>query len=251
MRRHAPPTGHIEGDRPGFGGAHRGDKADNFRKVTLRLFVVSVVAGFLGMALSSGMAWTCFLRGRFGSQQTLPTTKADTARVLSELASAVDEDWEVFDETAVFRKFGAELRIVGAVETRGVREQRMKASRVECGWPLSSFYCDVYERLQSEATKAGQGTRRQIGLAQLPWLSRSGQGIHVPIRVVWQGFVGNSALFAVIVGLVLVAFRACRILSRRARGLCTACGYPVRESSTCPECGRRHRFVQATAPSSE
>ena len=64
-------------------------------------------------------------------------------------------------------------------------------------------------------------------------------GRHLPIKIVWFGFVVNSLFYAGVLCLLMCGSFALRRFMRRKRGLCVACGYELRGdfSAGCPECG--------------
>lgn len=65
------------------------------------------------------------------------------------------------------------------------------------------------------------------------------QPIILPTRILWAGFVGNSALVFVALLVMVGLSRFVRAAVRRRRGRCTACGYDLRgqPEAGCPECG--------------
>ena len=63
-------------------------------------------------------------------------------------------------------------------------------------------------------------------------------GRYIPIRLLWGGFVANTVVYAAFFAAAVAApFLAVRFLRAR-RGCCLNCGYPVGDSSQCPECGQ-------------
>jgi hypothetical protein len=61
----------------------------------------------------------------------------------------------------------------------------------------------------------------------------------LPLRPIWIGFVTNSVLFAMFLG-VASMMPEIRRIQRVMRGLCPKCAYDLRgsASTTCPECGK-------------
>lgn len=65
----------------------------------------------------------------------------------------------------------------------------------------------------------------------------------LPLWPVWDGFLLNTALYAALAaGVVLVPRHTLRGWRRRRRA-CEACGYPVRVSEVCTECGATLRVA--------
>lgn len=65
--------------------------------------------------------------------------------------------------------------------------------------------------------------------------------VHLPQRPQWLAFTGDVFIFAALWGVVLFLFlrgpRTIRRTWRRRRGRCVRCGYVLRDSVTCSECG--------------
>jgi len=61
----------------------------------------------------------------------------------------------------------------------------------------------------------------------------------IPTRILWLGFIGNTALAAVVLITAGAAFKTYRTSRRRRKGRCLACGYDLSGQTTpgCPECG--------------
>ncbi|MCH8152134.1 MAG: hypothetical protein IH830_07150 [Planctomycetes bacterium] len=91
------------------------------------------------------------------------------------------------------------------------------------GWPCVSMWHQV-----SDHTRLWPGSS-----SAYLW------GRHLPIKIVWFGFVVNSLFYAGVLCLLLYGSFTLRRHTRRKRGLCLACGYDLRhaEHDACPECG--------------
>ena len=59
----------------------------------------------------------------------------------------------------------------------------------------------------------------------------------LPLGLIVPGFALNTLFYATVLGLLIPCPLALRRFTRRRRGLCPACGYPMGESDVCTECG--------------
>ena len=107
-------------------------------------------------------------------------------------------------------------------------------SQVGAGWPAYALSCA--EACPLEFTDGVH----LIGGFQLP---RSMESMRlsgpVPLLPIWPGFAINTIFYAAILWLLFAAPFKVRRWRRTRLGLCPACAYPVGESETCTECGRR------------
>lgn len=86
------------------------------------------------------------------------------------------------------------------------------------------------------------GAYREGVLVDLPrWAPgplRPGIGsLWLPLRPLPVGLLLNTLFYAAFLALVMGAIAALRTRHRARRSLCTRCKYPVRDLTTCPECG--------------
>jgi len=58
-----------------------------------------------------------------------------------------------------------------------------------------------------------------------------------PIRPIWGGLAVNTAIFSIIILLIMESVSRLRRLMRRKQQLCMHCGYPLGASPECSECG--------------
>ncbi len=72
----------------------------------------------------------------------------------------------------------------------------------------------------------------------------------MPLGIIRLGFAGNTALFAAMAGLLLIAFYYSRRVIRAGAGRCPGCAYEIRNTGRdqCPECGGIVRLSRIGSP---
>ncbi|MCI0632196.1 MAG: hypothetical protein L0Y44_16255 [Phycisphaerales bacterium] len=104
----------------------------------------------------------------------------------------------------------------------------------EAGWPMLAGSAEHANIGSGEVTRFAVQLSPADSTATDIWPHR-----FLPIRPIWPGFAINTLFYAVILSLLFTAPGFVRRRRRIKRGLCPACAYPVGESETCTECGRR------------
>ena len=96
------------------------------------------------------------------------------------------------------------------------------------GWPAPAFFSEVWFCADEDIAR-GEG----------PWLSvgTRGGGEWLPILPYGSGFALDGLFYGGIVFVGMVATNGLRRAARRRGGRCVSCGYLVRDSARCPECG--------------
>ncbi len=202
-----------------------------------------VVFLLLGAIVNVAVAWGCTL----GSKRYLPSMHSHpawrTKRVLEH------EGWMLYTQ--------ARIGTVRAMARRPYTDSAVTATKVAAG----SFprWCSIRElpalRPASRATEGAWEVQsdwaygwpcvsmwHQVAGHKRRWPGSSSAylwGRHLPIKIVWFGFVVNSLFYAGVLCLLMCGSFALRRFMRRKRGLCVACGYDLRhaEHAACPECG--------------
>ena len=105
---------------------------------------------------------------------------------------------------------------------------------VESGWPVRSLAGGV-SRVSSPPSEdvRTEHFARQIG-------DPAPQFIHqrvLPLRPIPVGLAVNTSVYGAAIWAALFLPGHLRRASRRRRGCCVGCGYPLDGSVTCPECG--------------
>lgn len=134
-----------------------------------------------------------------------------------------DRPWWL-PESAIRSRLGPRRHI--AADERGW----IRGWDVALGWPLPAFR---YEAYGVEPTSyAGAFVHRfRMKPGDMP------KRVAFPLIILWPGFIVNSIAYGAL------TYSLCRLLipvrsrSRRRRGLCERCRYPVSGLATCPECG--------------
>ena len=209
-----------------------------------RLFTLAIFL-LLGAVVNVAVAWGVAL----GSKRYLSTMHSHpawrTKRVLEH------EGWMLYTQ--------ARIGTVRAMAHRPYTDSAATATKV----PAGSFprWCSIRElpalRPASRATEGAWEVQsdwaygwpcvsmwHQFAGHNRLWPGSSSAylwGRHLPMRIVWFGFVVNTLFYAAIMWLLILGAFALRRVSRRKRGLCVACGYDLRGNLEhgCPECGWR------------
>ncbi|MCZ6836824.1 MAG: zinc ribbon domain-containing protein [Planctomycetota bacterium] len=121
--------------------------------------------------------------------------------------------------------------------------QQTKANSFEMasGWPLRSFKAAyLYVGTIPRAGKVIYGYE----LEPIPRVRM------IPTKPIWMGFFGNTAVWAILLGMTWFLGKTSLHLVRRRKGRCQKCGYDLRgaEHNRCPECGT---MIRVNFPSRE
>lgn len=111
------------------------------------------------------------------------------------------------------------------------------------GFPCRSFYMlSLYWGPNNlPLTQVGHST---LGKVTVPWVTRRGEPISLPLLPLWPGLLCNSAAWYALLLLIAVLTRCCcwAVASRRTRhSRCRRCGFDLRAHASgarCPECGK-------------
>jgi hypothetical protein len=107
------------------------------------------------------------------------------------------------------------------------------------GWPFLSMWCRAGGDSNASAPLP---TAWSPAITSAP--TETGYPAHVlPLAPIWGGLLANVALYTLPWILVLGAPRVAIRFSRRHRGLCPVCAYPIGSSPICAECGAGGRLT--------
>ncbi|MEM9167072.1 MAG: hypothetical protein AAGB48_08600 [Planctomycetota bacterium] len=117
------------------------------------------------------------------------------------------------------------------------RHSWYRTEEEQSGWPLRCFRSVTHTDMP-----IGPWTLSDGATSDARTLDVFGRTWTIRIRPMWPGLLGNLALWTACVLAVLVLPGLIRVLIRRARGRCTACGYDFAGTTNalCPECGADH-----------
>lgn len=108
------------------------------------------------------------------------------------------------------------------------------------GWPLYALWSGPIRDVRTSGVwvSSGPDDGIDVGLDPTKMFYGHQAGRELPLRPIWWGLVGNSAIFGVL-WFPLLNWRAVRTHRRRARGHCPHCAYDLRHDLAhgCPECG--------------
>ena len=112
------------------------------------------------------------------------------------------------------------------------------------GWPLPMAWSAVERTVWCEWPRTRQDGYDEYGLrariAPLHHVFGGPISALLPTHPIWSGMIINSVMYAALIWLLFASMTMIRRQSRRRRGRCINCGYPLGESVVCTECGRSH-----------
>jgi hypothetical protein len=124
---------------------------------------------------------------------------------------------------------GSTRSLTGFRPSRDSDGEDLRLTRTEAGLPVRALVGDEFFQVPNPSV-----VLRRDGIVIMS------DGRRLPTRVIWPGFLADTAFYAaVLAALILVPRRLRRHLRRRA-GRCTRCGYDRRgidAATPCPECG--------------
>lgn len=121
------------------------------------------------------------------------------------------------------------MRYVGHVSQHSVYE-------VKAGWPLPCFIARAWRSHGYEAVRKNA----IAGMDKSNSIVTSG-GRVIPTQMLSGGLIGDIGIYAIVVVIGKLCRNGVLRASRKRKGLCLACGYPLRgvvgSGEPCPECG--------------
>ena len=217
-----------------------------------RIFVAILVS----VAMTVGVAWICALspaRFRRGAH-ALSAAHPPAWFVWSLHAPAMHV---VISELMTDPNMIRRQLLGGVVVQRGRSIPRWsRAARVDAAWASGggASRADAWSLMTETASgwpwpalRAAYGAPH--GSKSLPTFERGifipvlcthfGQELErgvLPTAPIWPGFLGNTAVYAMVI-FPIISARHWRRQHRVRRGLCAKCAYPVSGMEKCPECG--------------
>ncbi len=202
-----------------------------------RIAIKLVIFLLLGAVVNVAVAWMCSARSepRLYGPQVAQTPSKELGRSIVETMDLFDGPFQVGGSIAA-PGFGV-TRTLFPASSGGTPPTMAFVLHTESGWPFTSLEGN------SALIAVGATASEQYsgGLATPKWLVGQQQGQVpgvLPLRPVWLGFIANTAVYGLLLWLLIRGPLAIRGLRRRARGSCPSCNYPIGESLRCTECGR-------------
>lgn len=157
--------------------------------------------------------------------------------------------WTLFQITGESGLHGAEsARAIGTL-AKSPPDQSLRIVSIEggrCGWPFrahfwrSSSEGPVWSIRSRRAIRAADPNNEELPgiepLMRVPW-SNTAVRRAIPFAPIWLGLIGNTLVYAGVIGLVCVTISGARRSRRKRNRQCIACGYQLPDISVCPECG--------------
>lgn len=226
------------------------------------------ILGFVGVAaavsivLNVMVAWTAAL---LTDTATLPSEKVDYKTGYSEYLEFLDDSG--LNQWSVITKSGfASIEIHTRFSiTRGAKESDFDGSTepirdalpewtdgyldylqgscshsIGRGWPWFALATDQVREINRPANRPVVYNRVALKEARTGWVLESvpwdsGRPRVLPTRILWNGFLANTAIYLAIILMPI----GIRLLCRRWKGRCMTCGYDLRGQYDrgCSECG--------------
>lgn len=147
----------------------------------------------------------------------------------------VTADWPPLPDSVSEERIGGISRItaVWIRDELGLGSSWIQKVR-DFGWPWRSVRCGEI----AIPSTLGPWTRESRGSWRLPRNAADVIGVYdLPLGVRPVGFAANTAVYAVVLGVLAMVPGRVRGWWRVRRGRCRACAYPVGVSPVCTECG--------------
>ncbi|MBT8486345.1 MAG: hypothetical protein HKO59_10630 [Phycisphaerales bacterium] len=192
----------------------------------------------LGLAITILVAWTCALWPSKKHGRRAEDLTAEDWR------TAVPEGWPPPRAIVVAWGFGyTEHRTVN------MYPHAFKLSRPEqygerflyierrIGWPFRALQCEHYVPAENypELTPIWRAALSPPARVFGPAVQQR----RLPTRPMWLGLIGNTVLYAGVLGVIPMLVTTAQGWRRRRRGLCPQCAYPIGGSPVCTECGKK------------
>lgn len=214
-----------------------------------RVIVKSSLLLLLAVIVNIAVAWGCVCWS--------PVQRAEEA-VVGDWPAPAPSHWT--GEVWSWPQSGFGLTADGGEISGGTKKQQWA---LIAGWP---FRCLFYEQHRTALNASWASVapfapptswREGLTIPQwIPWCSRERPGwanlnaipevCYLPVRPLWNGFVGNLLFYTVLLWSLSLAAGALSRLWRRHRRLCELCGYPRGTSPVCTECGAHLRTREST-----
>jgi len=117
------------------------------------------------------------------------------------------------------------------------RSVLQQLGNIACGWPLRSFWCEIYRAVGEARWNDATGLRGGVDLGLEGWRGSQMWPRVLPMRIIGFGFAINTIFYAVLLWVLFLLPGIIKRTPRRRRGLCPACAYPTGTSEVCTECG--------------
>lgn len=167
-----------------------------------------------------------------------------------QISHLIFSDWYVVRPVRMedsFALLGASIRIPSWVAFPPAPDTTLyNIDTAATGWPLRAMTSEswVFRNPPDSASVWREELRGNLELLKLP----SGR-IILPLRPIWLGFLGDTALYAAASWMLLSGLGRLRGVVRRRRGRCPRCGYDIRNTPPpCPECGHHEPATSRAKP---
>jgi hypothetical protein len=215
------------------------------KKSRRNLMLVCVV---LGAFVNIAVAWSCAIWSRPNPAAATELPSSVSAGLWQQIApDAWKREVDEVHQLSTFSTGGGRQESLGVeIDTVshaaqdsadiGINQYRLQTWTVfefRTGWPLRTV-CSTGAESSSDGKLVT--ALAWVSSADFDWISLN-RGQLLPYGPIWTGLIANTVFYAAIIWLLIRGPIELRRRMRQLRGQCQACGYPIRTSSVCAECG--------------
>jgi hypothetical protein len=192
------------------------------------------------VAMGFVQSWVVLFISLAAAQEVRPEERMAIAHAPEDVVSL----WSWIDYTPTVEAVSVRIRHISYDYSYGwdvpLNNQELRGVAVAgCSWGLPFRMVHCYQEIER---RDNGDSVRTVGvlngwrdpMIKLVWWQDLK---HIPYLPIWTGIFLNMIFYGMLFWLVHVSVKLARGITRRRRGRCVACGYPLRAGVVCSECG--------------